>query len=155
MNQYDVIVIGSDINGLVTSAMIAKSGKKVLVIDEREQIGGLTAMQKFSSGSMVNPVYDAIQWIDPRVIKDLELNNYDLEIDNPKTLRIALDKHGKHIKFYSDNELTSNSISNYSLEDAKKWPDFCSHINNMSNFLESIYQLTPVSYTHLTLPTKA
>ena len=46
MNQYDVIVIGSDINGLVTSAMIAKSGKKVLVIDEREQIGGLTAMQK-------------------------------------------------------------------------------------------------------------
>ena len=31
MNQYDVIVIGSDINGLVTSAMIAKSGKKVLV----------------------------------------------------------------------------------------------------------------------------
>ena len=60
MNQYDVIVIGSDINGLVTSAMIAKSGKKVLVIDERGQIGGLTAMQKFSSGSMVNPVYDAI-----------------------------------------------------------------------------------------------
>ena len=103
MNQYDVIVIGSDINGLVTSAMIAKSGKKVLVIDEREQIGGLTAMQKFSSGSMVNPVYDAIQWIDPRVIKDLELNNYDLEIDNPKTLRIALDKHGMHIMFYSDN----------------------------------------------------
>ena len=121
MNQYDVIIIGSDINGLVTSAMIAKSGKKVLVIDEREQIGGLTAMQKFSSGSMINPVYDAIPWIDPRVIKDLELNNYDLEIDNPKTLRIALDKHGKHIKFYSDNELTSNSISNYSLEDAKKW----------------------------------
>lgn len=151
MNQYDVIVIGSDINGLVTSAMIAKSGKKVLVIDEREQIGGLTAMQKFSSGSMVNPVYDAIQWIDPRVIKDLELNNYDLEIDNPKTLRIALDKYGKHIKFYSDNELTSNSISNYSLEDAKKWPDFCSHINNMSNFLESIYQLTPPKLPNINL----
>ena len=139
MNQYDVIVIGSGINGLVASSIIAKSGKKVLIVDERETIGGLTATQEFSSGCKVNPVYDAIQWIDPRVMKDLGLNNYDLKIDKLKTLRIALDKNGKHLKFYSDNELTSNSISNYSLKDAKKWSEFSSHINNMSDFLEKIY----------------
>ena len=45
MNQYDVIVIGSGINGLVASSIIAKSGKKVLIVDERETIGGLTATQ--------------------------------------------------------------------------------------------------------------
>ena len=143
MNQYDVIVIGSGINGLVASSIIAKSGKKVLIVDERETIGGLTATQEFSSGCKVNPVYDAIQWIDPRVMKNLGLNNYDLKIDKLKTLRIALDKNGKHLKFYSDNELTSNSISNYSVKDAKKWPEFSSHINNMSDFLEKIYQSRP------------
>ena len=151
MNQYDVIVIGSGINGLVASSIIAKSGKKVLIVDERETIGGLTATQEFSSGCKVNPVYDAIQWIDPRVMKDLGLNNYDLKIDKLKTLRIALDKNGKHLKFYSDNELTSNSISNHSVKDAKKWPDFSSHINNMSDFLEKIYQLTPPKLPHINL----
>ena len=40
--QFDVIVIGSGIGGLVTAALLAKAGKKVLVLEQHYVAGGFT-----------------------------------------------------------------------------------------------------------------
>lgn len=39
-NNFDAIVIGSGIGGLTTAAILAKSGKKVLVLEQHDQCGG-------------------------------------------------------------------------------------------------------------------
>jgi len=38
--MYDVIVIGSGIGGLTTAALLAKTGKKVLVLEQHDRAGG-------------------------------------------------------------------------------------------------------------------
>lgn len=38
--ELDAIVIGSGIGGLTTAALMAKSGKKVLVLEQHDQAGG-------------------------------------------------------------------------------------------------------------------
>jgi phytoene dehydrogenase-like protein len=39
-NSYDVIVIGSGHNGLITAAYLAKAGQKVLVLERNDWFGG-------------------------------------------------------------------------------------------------------------------
>ena len=43
MKNYDVIIIGGGHNGLVASSYLSKKGKKVLVIEKNENVGGLAA----------------------------------------------------------------------------------------------------------------
>ena len=39
-NCYDVIVIGGGHNGLVTAALLAKQGRRVILLERRHQLGG-------------------------------------------------------------------------------------------------------------------
>ena len=39
-NGLDAIIIGSGIGGLSTAAIMAKAGKKVLVLEQHDQAGG-------------------------------------------------------------------------------------------------------------------
>jgi phytoene dehydrogenase-like protein len=38
--KYDAIIIGAGHNGLVTAAYLARAGRKVLVLERRELVGG-------------------------------------------------------------------------------------------------------------------
>lgn len=42
MNNYDVIIIGASISGLVSGLSLVKSGKKVLIVDSSNNVGGLS-----------------------------------------------------------------------------------------------------------------
>ena len=43
MSRFDVIVVGGGINSLVTASMLGESGKDVLVLEARDQVGGLAS----------------------------------------------------------------------------------------------------------------
>lgn len=46
MTSYDVIIAGAGHNGLVAANYLAKAGKKVLILEAQEQIGGATQSVK-------------------------------------------------------------------------------------------------------------
>ncbi|CAH0992357.1 hypothetical protein SIN8267_02476 [Sinobacterium norvegicum] len=57
MNNYDVIIIGAGHNGLACSIELAKTGKKVLVLEANKHFGGMAACEEFHPGfkrSLVN-----------------------------------------------------------------------------------------------------
>ncbi|MBH49940.1 MAG: hypothetical protein CMG69_04215 [Candidatus Marinimicrobia bacterium] len=143
MSRLDVIVIGSGVNSLVTASLLAKAGKDVLVIEARDQIGGLASTQEFVTGFKCNMINDAVKWIDPRVMDNLNLNAYGLKLLQPDIVRIALGENKNHIIFHRDTKKTAASIEKQSENDAKVWSDFVNYINNISQFLEKLYTLTP------------
>ena len=40
IDRYDAIIIGAGHNGLVCAAYLAKAGRKVLVVERSDQVGG-------------------------------------------------------------------------------------------------------------------
>ncbi|MCH8012572.1 MAG: NAD(P)/FAD-dependent oxidoreductase [Candidatus Marinimicrobia bacterium] len=143
MEHYDIIVVGGGVNSLITAAVLGQSGKKVLLVEAQEQVGGLASTTEFAAGYKCNLVNDVVKWVDPRVMKILDLGSYGLELTSPDIVRIALDINGQHILFHRNADQTATSISTHSKQDAKAWKGFTEYINNLTKFLEKLYELTP------------
>ena len=143
MKTYDVIVIGAGINGLATASILGKKGKRVLILESRDKIGGMASSMEFAPGYKCNVIHDTLKWVDPRLTKLLDLHNNGLQLVQPETLRVILGDNGEHISFHKDAAKTINSIAKYSKKDADRWKDFISYIEKLSQFLEKLYQLTP------------
>ena len=136
MSNYDVIVVGAGINGLTTAAILSKAGKRTLVLESRDAVGGMASSMEFSPGYKCNVFNDTIKWIDPRLEKLLDLKSKGLVLDQPEILRVALGENSEHICFHKEESKTVDSIAKFSESDAKRWKDFSSYVSKLSNFLE-------------------
>jgi phytoene dehydrogenase-like protein len=56
MSNYDYIVIGSGINGLVAASVLGKKGRKVLVLEREDQIGGCLRSEEITAPGFVHDV---------------------------------------------------------------------------------------------------
>ena len=70
MKKFDVIIIGGGHNGLVASSYLAKKGKKVLVIEKNEHVGGLAEYA------------NSLSCISPIIKKELKINIHNIEDTN-------------------------------------------------------------------------
>jgi phytoene dehydrogenase-like protein len=77
MTSYDVIVIGGGHNGLVCATILAKSGRKVLVLEAANEIGGAARTEEFYPGFRASTAH-ILNRLHPDVVKTLELEKHGL-----------------------------------------------------------------------------
>ena len=75
-SKFDVIIVGAGHNGLVAANYLAKAGKKVLVLERREQAGGQLAAGSFD-GQAFDPLHAGAQ-LRPDIVRDLDLGRFGL-----------------------------------------------------------------------------
>ena len=66
--EYDVIIIGGGHNGLTCGAYLARAGKKVLVLERRHLMGGMTVTEEFAPGFRTSTFSYVMSLLHPRVI---------------------------------------------------------------------------------------
>jgi len=79
MTNYDVIVVGGGHNGLVCASYLAKSGRKVLVLEANDVAGGGAATREFAPGYCVSGCAQWLYQLNPEVASDLNLMKHGLE----------------------------------------------------------------------------
>jgi phytoene dehydrogenase-like protein len=79
---WDVIVVGGGHNGLTCAAYVAAAGRSVLVLEQRERLGGAcTLEQPFDEpGYVVSPCAYLVGLLDQRVIDELDLRRHGYKV---------------------------------------------------------------------------
>lgn len=116
--RYDAIVVGSGHNGLISAGYLARAGKKVLVLERREVIGGATVTEEAFPGYRLSTCSYVCNLLLPEVIRDLDLvcHGYDVRPFDPQLFTPFPD--GRHITLYLDDAKTKEQISKFSRKDA-------------------------------------
>jgi len=132
---YDYLIIGAGHNGLVAAAYLAKQGKKVLVLERRDIVGGQVVTESFGDGFAVDSLH-AGGTLRPDIIKDLKLG-----LDTPTATRppfISLQADGNHLVLGNDPVSASESIKRFSEKDAANWKPFLDFMDKASRFIHLV-----------------
>jgi phytoene dehydrogenase-like protein len=140
--NYDMIVIGAGINGLVTASYLAKAGLKVIVLERREAIGGSAVTEEFYPGFWVDTCAHSAGWLNPKIAHDLELGRQGLTIVHPDPSVFTPLSDGGHLTLWRDVEKSAEAIRKFSKADAGKWASFSTRMSRLAGFLETVYAIT-------------
>jgi len=144
--HYHVIIIGAGHNGLVAAAYLAKMGKKVLVLERRDIVGGQVVTESFSDGLTVDSLH-AGGTLRPDIIKDLKLASFGLgpfgsTQGKPASVRkpfISLQADSNHLLLDPDPAKTAASIKRFSKIDAARWGEFICFMDKSAKILVKAY----------------
>ncbi|MFO1036493.1 MAG: NAD(P)/FAD-dependent oxidoreductase [Geminicoccaceae bacterium] len=144
--RYDAIIIGGGHNGLVCGSYLAKAGLKTLVLERRPIFGGAAVTEEFSPGFRASIFSYVMSILHPRIIADLELAKFGLEVLPANDLFCPLPDNGGII-FSDDMAKTQANFARFSQKDAAIYPEFDAYLQESLKVVRKMLFDTPVDPT--------
>ena len=139
----DVVIVGAGHNGLVTAALLAKSGLKPLVLERRDVVGGAAVTEEFHPGFRASTVAHLAGPLRASVAEELGLAARGLKLVEPEPRVLAPLPDGRSVRLWGNAERSAADIARISPKDAESYPRFHRSLSAVSAFLSRILAITP------------
>ena len=143
---FDVIIIGAGHNGLVTAAYLAQAGRRVLVLERRDLVGGCAVTEEVWPGYHVSTAAYLTSLLQDRIVKDLELERFGYHVDAKDPAFFSPFPDGRYLFMWQDRRKTLEEIARFSRRDAEVYPAYEEHLERLSIFVESMLLTTPPDF---------
>jgi len=147
---YDAIIVGAGHNGLAAAAYLAKAGRRVLVLERREKLGGAAATEEIFPGFKFNTGAHDAGLFRQEIIDDLDLKKQGLAFIESPVAVFAPQPNGAALTLWREQDKNIAEIAKFSKTDAEKFPAFLRLLSKLTEVLNSIMLLTPPSVTQNT-----
>ncbi|MBN9659768.1 MAG: NAD(P)/FAD-dependent oxidoreductase [Acidobacteria bacterium] len=141
--QFDAIVIGGGHNGLTCAAYLGKAGKKVLVLERRNLVGGCAVTEEVWPGYRVSTASYLTSLLQERIIRELQLERHGYRVDAKDPAFFSAFPDGRHLFFWQDAQKTLEEIAKFSPRDARRFPSYEAHLEKLAQVAESLLLTTP------------
>lgn len=143
MSRYDVIVIGAGHNGLTTAAILAKAGRKVLVLERRDIVGGMCAGEEFHPGYRNAGLLHDTRQVRPGLVEALRLAEHGLEMADASSVLIP-EENGPGVVLSSDTGATVKELARAGGDhDAGGWRRYRAFVESARRVVEPLLNEIP------------
>lgn len=119
--SWDVIIIGAGHNGLTCAAYLARAGKRVLVLEARERVGGACTLEEPWPGYTVSPCAYLAGLMHPLVIKELEFHRRGFEWFPAEAGLFVPFEDGSCLQLWEDDAKCEAEIKRFAPGDVNGW----------------------------------
>jgi phytoene dehydrogenase-like protein len=118
---WDAIVVGAGHNGLTCAAYLARAGRRVLVLESRDRIGGACTLEEPWPGYRVSPCAYVCGLLHPLVIEELDLTGRGLEWHPAQPGLFVPFEDGSSVQLWGDDERLEVEVSRLCPGDLRGW----------------------------------
>jgi len=141
-NTYDAVIIGGGHNGLVAAAYLARAGKKVVVLERREIVGGAAVTEEIFPGYKFTEFSYVVSLLRPEIIRELELPRHGLKIlPLPSTFTPL--ENGDYLGLWEDHDLTRRELYRHSPLDAEAYDEYARVMARAAKAIKPLISLVP------------
>ncbi|MGZ4151896.1 MAG: phytoene desaturase family protein, partial [Actinomycetota bacterium] len=148
-NRYDAIVIGAGHNALVTAALLAKGGQRVVLLERRDRVGGLLDTVEIADGVKAPGLAHTVGRLRTSVADQLNLRRHGFEPIAPDVRVFAPQPNGRALTLWSDAARTAADLRAISAKDADAYPLFDRKVRSVASFLAYLNVATPPDVKNL------
>jgi phytoene dehydrogenase-like protein len=119
--RWDVIVVGAGHNGLTCAAYLARAGRRVLVLEARERVGGACTVEEPFPGVRMSPCAYLAGLLHPLVVEELNLPARGFEWSPAVNGLFVPFLDDSSIQLWDDDARCEEEIRRFSPRDVEGW----------------------------------